>query len=98
GGLGTGVQTCAFRIERGDSASLTELVEWLVKRKAWSVVNEVADRFAASFEADAQLLYTLCEARLAEGQRDLAEQMAAKALKLNEIGRTSWRERREGRG
>lgn len=69
--------------ERGDSASLTELIEWLVKRKAWNVVNEVADRFAVSFESDALLMYTLCEARLAEGQREQAEKMADKALKLN---------------
>jgi tetratricopeptide (TPR) repeat protein len=70
-------------VERGDSASLTELIEWLVKRKAWPVVHEVATRFSASFEADAMLLYTLCEAHLAEGHRDVADQLAEKALKLN---------------
>jgi len=69
--------------ERGDSASLTELIEWLVKRKAWGVIDEVATRFAASFEVDALLTYTLCEARLAQGQRDVADQLAQQALKLN---------------
>jgi tetratricopeptide (TPR) repeat protein len=69
--------------ERGDSASLVELVDWLVKRKAWNVVDEVATRFAASFEIDALLTYTLCEARLAQGNRELAEQAADRALKLN---------------
>jgi tetratricopeptide (TPR) repeat protein len=69
--------------ERGDSASLTELIEWLVKRKAWSAIDEAATRFAASFELDATLMYTLCEARLAQGNRKLAEQTAEKALKLS---------------
>ncbi|MBI3838975.1 MAG: hypothetical protein HY288_13720 [Planctomycetia bacterium] len=69
--------------ERGDSASLVELVDWLVKRKAWNIVDEVATRFAASFDIDALLMYTLCEARLAQGNRELAEQTAERALKLN---------------
>jgi tetratricopeptide (TPR) repeat protein len=69
--------------ERGDSASLTELVEWLAKRKAWSVIDEVAARFAASFDLDAMLLYTLCEARVAQGNRELADATAEKALKLS---------------
>ncbi len=72
--------------ERGDSASLTELVDWLVKRKAWNVIDEVATRFAANFDIDALLLYTLCEARLAQGNRELAEQTAEKALKLSGEG------------
>ncbi len=69
--------------ERGDSASLTELIEWLVKRKAWSTIDEAATRFAASFEIDPLLLYTLCEARLAQGNKQLAEQTAEQALKLS---------------
>src|SRR5437016_5720354 len=69
--------------ERGDSTSLVDLVDWLVKRKAWNMVDEVATRFAASFEIDALLMYTLCEARLAQGNRELAEQTADKALKIN---------------
>ena len=69
--------------ERGDSASLGELVDWLAQRKAWNVIDEVAARFAASFDLDAMLLYTLCEARLAQGSRKLADEVADKALKLN---------------
>ena len=80
--------------ERGDSASLGELVDWLVERKAWNVIDEVAARFAASFDLDAMLMYTLCEARLAQGNRELADETAEKALKLNgdnaQEHRTSW--------
>jgi tetratricopeptide (TPR) repeat protein len=69
--------------ERGDSASLTELLDWLVGRKAWDVVDLVAERFSASFEVDAVLMYTLCEARLAQGDRQRAEETAARALAIN---------------
>ncbi len=68
--------------ERGDAESLGELVEWLAKRQAWPIVDEVAVRFAATFELDAMLLYTLAEARRAQGEQARADESAAKALKL----------------
>ena len=49
--------------ERGDATSLGELVNWLSERKAWSVIDDVATRFSATFDLDAMLLYTLSEAR-----------------------------------
>lgn len=69
--------------ERGDSTSLGELIDWLVKRQAWDIVDLVAERFAASFEIDAVLMYTLCEARLAQGKHELAEETAQRALKIH---------------
>ena len=69
--------------ERGDSASLVELVEWFAQRKAWSALDELAKRFAASFDVDAMLTYALCEARLAQGDRAAADALAEAALKLN---------------
>lgn len=70
-------------LERGDPQTLTELVEWLAKREAWSVIDEVANRFSASFNADAGLLYTLAQARKAQGNEALAEETAQRALSLN---------------
>lgn len=70
-------------IERGDSQSLTELVDWLAERKAWPIIDEVAAKFSGNFDADALLLYTLAQARLAQGSDALAEEAAAKALKIN---------------
>ncbi len=69
--------------ERGDSDSLGELIDWLVKRQAWDVVDQVAERFSASFEVDAVLMYTLCEARLAQGKTKLAEETAKRALEIH---------------
>jgi len=70
-------------LERSDSESLPELVEWLVDEKAWEVVAEVADRFASRFANDPSLLYTLAQAYAAQGKTDLAEQAAQRALKLH---------------
>ena len=70
-------------VERGEPQTLAELVSWLAKRQAWSVIDEVATRFAASFEADPQLLYTLAQALAAEGKTQQAEEAADRALQLN---------------
>lgn len=70
-------------LERGDPATLAELVEWLAERHAWSVIDDVATRFKVSFNADAALLYTLAQARLAQGNEALAEEAAQQALRLN---------------
>jgi tetratricopeptide (TPR) repeat protein len=72
------------QVERGDPASLGELIEWLARRKAWNMVDEISTRFSASLEGDALLLYTLCEARRAQGDSARVEQTAEKALKLSE--------------
>jgi tetratricopeptide (TPR) repeat protein len=69
--------------ERGDSASLGELIQWLVRRKAWTMVDLVAERFSGSFDVDAVLLYTLCEARLVQGNKPLADQTAKRALAIH---------------
>jgi tetratricopeptide (TPR) repeat protein len=79
----TEVMRAIVLCERGDSASLGELVNWLVSRKAWEVIDLVADRFSASFEVDAVLMYTLCEARLAQGDQKRAEETAQRALAIN---------------
>jgi tetratricopeptide (TPR) repeat protein len=69
--------------ERGDSTSLSELIHWFVARKSWNMIDLVAERFAASFDVDAMLMYTLCEARLAQGKQDVADQLAQRALLIH---------------
>ncbi len=60
---------------------LLEMIDWLLKRKARSVVEEIATRYAAEFEKDPILLYRLAESRL-EGQEELAKATAQKAFEL----------------
>ena len=70
-------------LERGDAKSVTALVNWLAGKKAWGVIDEVANRFGQTFDHNPMLLYTLAEARLAQGKEALAGQIAAKALALS---------------
>lgn len=63
--------------------SLIEFVEWLVKNKAWGVVDDVAKRFERTFTSNAKLLYTLAQARKVQGSEALAEQFAERAYSLN---------------
>jgi tetratricopeptide (TPR) repeat protein len=77
----------AFRrlveVTPGDSESLTELLEWLVKQKAWKAVDDLAQRFAPQLIGDAGLLYMLAEAYAEQGMKDRAEETATHALGLN---------------
>jgi tetratricopeptide (TPR) repeat protein len=66
----------------GTAEQLTELIDWLLDRKAWPVVQEVADRFPKPFIDNPELIYLLAEAQDQDGKKDNAKQTAAKALAL----------------
>jgi tetratricopeptide (TPR) repeat protein len=48
------------------------------------VIDEVHQRFADQFQQDAYLMYTLAQARLAQGDEKVANEMAEAALAMNE--------------
>ncbi len=66
----------------GTADQLTELIDWLLERQAWPVVQEVADRFPKPFLDNPELIYRLAEAQDQQGRKDDAKQTAAKALAL----------------
>lgn len=68
----------------GTREQLLETVEWLIQREAWSLVEQVAERFSDPFNESAILLYRLAEALQRQGREDLAEQTAERALERNE--------------
>ncbi len=68
----------------GSREQLLETVEWLIHREAWSLVEQVAERFSESFNESAILLYRLAEAQQNQGREELAEQTAARALEQNQ--------------
>jgi len=68
------------QFERGDRENLLELLDWLVERKAWSVVDQLANRFAVRIADEPVVLYTLADARLQEGREEEAEELAKQAL------------------
>jgi len=65
-----------------DRASILALVDWFVTREAWELVEETNKRFERAFSADPVLLYTLAEARRAEGKQSEADVLTKKASGL----------------
>lgn len=74
------------QLQPSQTASLSRFVDWLVLRKEWAAIDEVAQRFSRQFERDAVLLYKLAQARTVQGQPELAEQLAKQALGLSTDG------------
>lgn len=71
-----------FSLLDGTPEEITEVVDWLIYREAWDVVQEVAQRFDAAFSDNPLLLYRLAEAQLKLGQNDKAMATADKAIAL----------------
>lgn len=65
-----------------DRASILTLVDWFVTRQAWQLIEETNSRFERAFAADPILLYTLAEARRAEGKQSEADVLTKKASAL----------------
>lgn len=62
---------------------IMETLDWLINRQAWTLIDEVHKRFATRFDADAEFLYRLAEARLKQGRLEASESLAKKAFELN---------------
>ncbi len=69
-------------LETGDPARLLILLDWLIEEEAWPMVDALAVRFRTQFARDALLMYTLADARLAQGKKEQAEETADLALAL----------------
>ena len=67
----------------GTRQQLQNAVDWLLEKRAWSTIEEVARRFPERFDEGAVLLYRLAEAQLQNGRRDLAEGTAERAAKAS---------------
>ena len=67
----------------GSREQILDMVDWLMERKAWSVVDQVALRFSARFNEDPLLLYRLAESLVQQGKREKAEAIAQQALVQN---------------
>ena len=62
--------------------TLMAMVNWLVRKKAWVVIDEVSKRFKRSFDTNALLIYTLAEAKLSQDSPEEAQKLAEKAVTL----------------
>jgi tetratricopeptide (TPR) repeat protein len=92
----------------GSRQQLLEIIDWLMQRKAWTVVDEVVAKFPDNFQKDPFLLYRLAEAQTERGDKEVGEKTAEQALalapmnshqhlevayQLQERGRFAWSER-----
>ncbi len=69
--------------DKGDLETLSELIDWLVEQKAWSLVDELAGRYTSRFENEPILLYILAQAEKEQGEAAKAEETAHRAFGLN---------------
>ncbi|MFT5523797.1 MAG: tetratricopeptide (TPR) repeat protein [Pirellulaceae bacterium] len=67
---------------QGSRAELLDVVEWLIERKAWDLVDELAGRFHDEFGKHAQLQYLLAEAQTKRGLQGIARQTSDGAYEM----------------
>jgi tetratricopeptide (TPR) repeat protein len=72
----------AFALIGNDRQDLYEILDWCVERNLHRMAEELAQRFAAQFREDAQLLYRLAESQLKRGQGETANATALQARQL----------------
>jgi tetratricopeptide (TPR) repeat protein len=92
----------------GSQQQLLEIIDWLMQRKAWPVVDEVVLKFPDKFQTDPSLMYRLAEAQVERGDTTAGEktsdaafgldppnsrQHLEVAFRLQERGRFAWSER-----
>ncbi|HZL90330.1 MAG TPA: hypothetical protein VFB96_18335 [Pirellulaceae bacterium] len=70
----------SLSLMEGTPEQLTEIVEWLIHREVWNVVEEVAERFPQAFADSPNLLYLRAEAFLKQKATEKAEELARQAL------------------
>ncbi len=59
-----------------------DTMDWLIDRRAWSLVEVLARRFPRFFEEDPRLMYRRAEVMAQLGQSDEAEALAKKVLEI----------------
>ena len=70
-------------LEEGEADTLVELLDWLVERKEWKAIDDLAQRFQVPLQREPLPLYILAQAFVAQGDKPRAEKTAELAFKLN---------------
>ncbi len=70
--------------QSADTRVFAEFVDWLIERQQWERIEELAATYAGRFRRDARLLYTVAQARRENGDALDADDLAARAFRLNE--------------
>ncbi|HET6881691.1 MAG TPA: tetratricopeptide repeat protein [Pirellulales bacterium] len=80
-----------MRLVDGEESSISadtleDLLNWLVELRAFNVVDRLAEKFADRFADEPLLLYSLADARRAQGKEDLVRAAITKALAIDGEG------------
>ncbi len=70
-------------LEQNDATALTEVLETLIERKAWTELDQVVLRFADRIQQDAMVSYTVARAYQLQGKTAEVARYVAAAAKLN---------------
>ncbi len=62
-----------FALEKGDSRSLLQLAEFLVRQKAWELIEEMETRFRVPVSSSPKLLYLVAHAKAEQGKTQESE-------------------------
>jgi tetratricopeptide (TPR) repeat protein len=73
----------SLSLVEGTPQQLAEVMDWLIARSAWEVVQELADRYPQAFQESADLLYRQAEALRKQNATEKAERLAAQALAMS---------------
>jgi tetratricopeptide (TPR) repeat protein len=79
----TAVMRQSLSLLEGTAEDILEAVDWLIERRSWELVEELAQQYGERFRTQSLFMYRLAEAQLHQGKNDLAKQTAAKALMLD---------------
>lgn len=67
----------------GTKQQLLDMIDWLVERKAWTVIDEIVERFPVQFNKYADLVYRVAESQAKQGRKEESEKTAERALAIN---------------
>lgn len=67
----------------GTKQQLLDMIDWLVEREAWTVIDEIVERFPVQFNKYADLMYRVAESQAKQGRLEQSEKTAARALAIN---------------
>jgi tetratricopeptide (TPR) repeat protein len=70
-------------LEQNDATALTEVLQTLIDRKAWTELDQVVLRFADRIQQDAMVSYTVAHAYQLQGKTAEVARYVAAAAKLN---------------
>ncbi len=72
-----------LELQNASRSDLLESFDWLIRREAWTLIDDLAAQYDKIIQSDPHLLYRLAEAEKIQDRQDIAEQLAARARAID---------------